>query len=972
MNLQIGNSYHGFKLKEKRTLHEINAEALIFEHDVTKAKLIKLICDDDNKVFAIGFRTPPDNSTGVPHIIEHSVLCGSRKFDTKEPFVELVKSSLNTFLNAMTYPDKTIYPIASRNEKDFYNLMDVYLDAVFYPNIYKHEEIFMQEGWSYKLENKDDELKYNGVVYSEMKGVYSSPDSYLYRQIPKIALSNTQYSNNSGGDPDYITDLSYEEFIAFHKKYYHPSNSYIFLYGDGDTDKELSFINDNYLKDFTYQEIDSEIKDEKEYESTREAVIEYGIGKDEDDKEKTYLNMNFIVDKSSNNELYFAFEILSHMLLTSSGAPLKKELLDKKVAKSVTGEYDNGMNQTMFTIIAKNSEESKKEEFKNIIFAKLEELVENGIDKDVIEASVNKVEFALREAESYGYPKGLIYYSKIMDSYLYGGDPLCHLQYEDVFKKIRSEMFNGYFEGLIKKYILENKNISLIVMKPHKGLNEEKEAKLKEKLKDIKNKMSDEELEEVIAKGKKLLERQNTPDKKENLDKIPSLSLEDINKKAEIVPTELRRNNGTDIIYHGFNTNKIAYVSLNFKSKCIAAEDVSYIRLLSDIIGKLNTEKYDYVKLNNVVNINIGEVSFTPTAFNDYSGNDRGFNPYFSIKFKSLMNNTEKSLEIIEEIIMKTIYNDKERLKQIIGDLKSRLQSMIIQNGHMVTYRRMLSYLSDKGAYDEKLYGLSYYKFICSINDSIEKDDFSVADKLKETAEKIFNRENLIASFSGDEEDYNLVSKQIADFAGHLRNETVKSYSYDKKAGKLNEGILTQGEVNYVGKGGIFDRSRYTGALNVLETILSYDYLWNTVRVKGGAYGVFSLFRRDGSAAFLSYRDPNINKTINAYDGVPGYLENFDVDEKQMTKYVIGTISKLDQPLSNSSKADHGDACYFSKITGNMIQREREQVINTDVTTIRGFKNLIESILSEQCICALGNENKIKNDSIFDNFVSVK
>ena len=354
MNLQIGNSYHGFKLKEKRTLHEINAEALIFEHDVTKAKLIKLICDDDNKVFAIGFRTPPDNSTGVPHIIEHSVLCGSRKFDTKEPFVELVKSSLNTFLNAMTYPDKTIYPIASRNEKDFYNLMDVYLDAVFYPNIYKHEEIFMQEGWSYKLENKDDELKYNGVVYSEMKGVYSSPDSYLYRQIPKIALSNTQYSNNSGGDPDYITDLSYEEFIAFHKKYYHPSNSYIFLYGDGDTDKELSFINDNYLKDFTYQEIDSEIKDEKEYESTREAVIEYGIGKDEDDKEKTYLNMNFIVDKSSNNELYFAFEILSHMLLTSSGAPLKKELLDKKVAKSVTGEYDNGMNQTMFTIIAKN------------------------------------------------------------------------------------------------------------------------------------------------------------------------------------------------------------------------------------------------------------------------------------------------------------------------------------------------------------------------------------------------------------------------------------------------------------------------------------------------------------------------------------------------------------------------------------------------------------------------------------------
>lgn len=972
MNLQIGESYHGFKLTEKRTLNEINAEAFIFEHEVTKAKLIKLSCSDDNKVFAIGFRTPPDDSTGVPHIIEHSVLCGSRKFDTKEPFVELVKSSLNTFLNAMTYPDKTIYPIASRNEKDFYNLMDVYLDAVFYPNIYKHEEIFMQEGWSYKLENKDDELKYNGVVYSEMKGVYSSPDSYLYRQIPKVALSHTQYSNNSGGDPDFIPDLSYEEFIAFHKKYYHPSNSYIFLYGDGDTDKELSFINDNYLKDFTYQKIDSEIKEEKEYDSTRQSVIEYGIGKDEDDKEKTYLNMNFIIDKSSNNELYFAFEILAHMLLTSSGAPLKKELLDKKIAKSVSGEYDNGMNQTMLTIIAKNSEESKKEEFKNIVYSELEKLVKNGIDKDVIEASVNKVEFALREAESYGYPKGLIYYSKILDSYLYGGDPLCHLQYEDVFKKIRNEMFNGYFEGLIKKYILDNKNVSLIVMKPHKGLNEEKEVKLTNKLKDIKAKMSAEEIETVLAKGKKLLERQNTPDKKENLDKIPSLSLKDIKKQAETVPTELRKQDGIDIIYHGFNTNKIAYVSLNFKSNCIAEEDISYVRLLSDIIGKLNTEKYNYVKLTNVVNINIGEVSFVPTAFNDYSSDSNEFNTYFSIKFKSLMNNTEKSLEIIEEIINKTIYDDKERIKQIIGELKSRLQTMIIQNGHMVTCRRMLSYLSPKGAYDEKLYGLSYYKFICSISDSIEKDDFTVAEKLKDTARRIFSKKNLIASFAGDEEDYMAVSKEISHFAEMLSDEPLKLYSYDKKAGKLNEGILTQGEVNYVGKGGVFDRNKYSGALNVLETILSYDYLWNTVRVKGGAYGVFSLFRRDGSAAFLSYRDPNINKTIDAYDGVPGYLENFNVDEKQMTKYVIGTVSKLDQPLSNSSKADHGDACYFTNITPDMIQKERDQVINTNVNTIRDFKSFIESILSEQCICALGNENKIKNDSIFDNFVDVK
>lgn len=971
MNLKIGNSYNGFTLKEEKEVKEIAAVAYIFEHDKTKAKLIKLSSDDDNKVFAIGFRTPPNNSTGVPHILEHSVLCGSRKYNTKEPFVELIKGSLNTFLNAMTYPDKTIYPIASRNEKDYFNLMDVYLDAVLYPNIYKQEEIFMQEGWNYKLENKDDELKYNGVVYSEMKGAFSSPDDCIYRYIPKVTLPDTQYANISGGEPECIPDLTYDEFINFHKKYYHPSNSYIYLYGDGDLEKELSFINDNYLKDFEYKKVDSEILEQKKFTELKEAEFTYGIAKDEDEKEKTYLNLNFVIDKATNTELYYAMEILTHMLLKSSGAPLKKALLDKGIAKAVSGEFDSGMNQTMISIIAKNSEKTKKGEFKDTVYEVLRSLADNGIDKEVIEASVNKVEFALREADYYGYPKGLVYYSKILESYLYDGEPLKHLEYDAVLDKIKKEMFNGYFENLIKEHLLNNSHVSLITMEPHKGLTEQKETALKEKLKKIKEGLSEKEIDSIIEKGKKLLKRQNTPDSKESLESIPKLSLEDINPKGEVIPTEIKKHDDTKIIFHEFNTNKIAYVCLNFNSKVIEKEKVGYLRLLSDVLGKLDTDKYDYVKLSNISNISIGELSYIPVAYNDY-GKSKDFDAYFSIRFKSLLSNNDKALEIISEILNNTKFGDVKRLKQVVAEIKSRTEAMIMQSGHMIAYRRLLSYMSTRGVYDEKLYGLSYYKFICELSNKLDKNPEAVVKELEEIVSKLFISNSLIISFAGESEDYERFIKSIDTFKNTLKQGVVEEKTYDFEVTALNEGLLTQGEVNYVAKGGVFNREKYNGSLNVLETILSYDYLWNSVRVKGGAYGVFSLFRRDGSGAFLSYRDPNIDKTIEAYDKITNYLDDFKADKEDIIRYIIGTISKIDHPLSSSEKASKADANYFSGITDEMVQKEREQIIATDESIIKQLKALVQDILEENYICAIGNENKIKSEGNFKQLVKVK
>ncbi|GKX66927.1 insulinase family protein [Inconstantimicrobium mannanitabidum] len=971
MDLKVGNSYNGFTLKEERTVKEVAAVAYIFEHDKTKAKLIKLSSKDDNKVFAIGFRTPPNNSTGVAHILEHSVLCGSRKFNTKEPFVELIKGSLNTFLNALTYPDKTIYPIASRNEKDFFNLMDVYLDAVLYPNIYKQEEIFMQEGWNYKLETKEDELKYNGVVYSEMKGAYSSPDGSIYRYIPNVTLPDTQYANDSGGDPECIPDLTYDEFLDFHKKYYHPSNSYIYLYGNGDLEKELKFINDNYLKDFDYRKVDSQILEQKSFTELHEAEFTYGIAKDEDEKEKTYLNLNFLVDKATNTELSYAMEILTHMLLKTSGAPLKKALLDKGIAKAVSGEFDSSIQQTMLSIIAKNSDPDKKDEFKSTIYEVLNELATKGIDKEAIEASVNKVEFTLREADYYGFPKGLVYYTNILESYLYGGDPLAHLQYDAVLDKIKSEMFNGYFENIIKEHLLNNDHVSLITMKPNKGLVEEKEAVLKEKLNKIKQSFKDEELNNIIEKGKRLLERQNTPDSKEQLASIPKLSLEDINPKGETIPTEVRNIEDTKVIYHEFNTNKIVYSNLYFNSKVIAKEKVSYLRLLGDVLGKIDTERYDYVKLSNIVNINIGEVSYLPVAYNDYAKGEE-FKAFFAVKFKSLLSNTDKALEIISEILNHTKFSDVKRLKQVVDEVKSRTETMIMQSGHMVAYRRLLSYMSARGLYDEKLYGLSYYKFICELSNKLSENPEAVVKELEEIVSKLFLSDNLLISFAGESEDYETFKNDINKFKLTLKKGKGEENKYDFEVTPLNEGLLTQAEVNYVGKGGMFSRDKYNGSLNVLDTILSYDYLWNNVRVKGGAYGVFSLFRRDGSGAFLSYRDPNVEKTLGVYDNIPAYLDEFKAEREDIIRYIIGTIRKVDHPYSNDDKLNVGDANYLSGITDEMIQKEREEIIATDENAIKQLKVLMQDILDENYICAIGNENKIKSEGNFKQLVRVK
>lgn len=973
MNYNLGKIYHGFKLNREEKVEEINSIARVFIHEKTGAKLLHLENDDSNKVFAIGFKTPPSDDTGVAHILEHSVLCGSRKFPTKEPFVELIKGSLNTFLNAMTFSDKTIYPLASKNEKDFLNLMDVYLDAVFYPNIYNTKEILMQEGWHYELENDKDELTYKGVVYNEMKGAFSSPDGMLMRGIQKSLFEHNTYGFESGGDPEFIPDLTEEEFLGFHSKYYHPSNSYIFLYGDGNLDERLAFINDNYLSNFEKKDIDAEILPEKSFKEMKEVVTEYSISNEDNENEKTFMALNFVTGECTNDELYISLSILEYLLLETQGAPLKQAIIDANLGKDVYGSFDNGILQPVFSIVLKNSDENKKEEFKNVVFDTLKSLVKNGIDKKLIEACINITEFKLREADFQGMPKGLFYYMTAMDSWLHDGDPLIHLKYEKNMEKIKKALTSNYFEQLIEKYILTNKHSSLLVLVPKKGLSDEKEKKLKDGLKAYKENLSLEEIQDIINETKSLINRQNTPDPDDILETIPVLSIDDIDEEVEELDIIEEDASGVKLLHHDAFTSKIAYLDFMFDSRTIAQEDISYISLLTTLLGKINTKTYSYVDLSNEILINTGGVYFKNEVYGD-SKDILKYSPYLEGHCSVVVDRVPRALEILSDIIKNTSFEDKKRIRELIRVLISRIEMRLMDRGHQVATTRLGAYFSPAYAYIEKTSGYEYYKFLKEIENNFDDRIDSVILKLESIMKKVFNKNSLIVTITGKDEEVDAVKKNISKILEVLSDEELQFNKYSFHEENKNEGMLTPSNVQYVAKGYNYKKLgyEYTGKLLVLKTIIGMDYLWNKVRVQGGAYGAFANIVRSGNLMFASYRDPNIKETLKTYDNAANYLDNFTTTNREMLKYIIGTISELDMPLTPSMAGDAAASYYIRRISKADRQQERKEVLSTTVKDISNFSKLVADVMNMNYIVVLGNNGKIKeNKDVFKNLENV-
>ena len=973
MDYKVGSIYHGFILNKEEEIKEVNSIVRIFEHEKTGARLLHMENDDSNKVFSIGFKTPPSDSTGVMHILEHSVLCGSKKFPTKEPFVELVKGSLNTFLNAMTFSDKTVYPIASKNEKDFFNLMDVYLDAVFNPNIYNTKEILMQEGWHHHLENKEDELSYKGVVYNEMQGAFSSPDGVLVRKIQETLFPDNTYSNESGGDPKYIPDLTYEQFIDTHKKYYHPSNSYIFLYGDGNLDKMLEFINDNYLVNYNKKEIDSHIKLQKPYSNIKDVISSYSLAEDDDETEKTYHAFNFVTGKSTDEELYIALDIIEYILLEAEGAPLKKAILDAGIGKDVFGMVDKGILQPYLSIIVKNSEVDKKEEFKKVVFDTLSNLVKNGIDKELIQGCINTFEFRLREADTGTDPKGLIYYLNAMDSWLYGGDPLMHIKYEKTLQKIKESLTTNYFEELIDKYILNNTHASLLTLKPEKGLAHREEIELQEKLANYKASLTENEVEELVKETKDLLLRQNTPDSQEALETIPMLSLSDIDKNVEDLPVQEINHDGIQILHHNTFTSNIAYLNFMFYAKCVEEEDIPYFSLLGSLLGKVDTKNYSYKDLAKKILMDTGDLYFK----NDVYSNDKDINkyyPFLEARIKVMDDKVSNSLDIVSEVIENSLYEDKNRIREIIREIISRIEMSFIDRGHQVAISRLISYFSPISYYSDKINGYNYYRFLKEIESNFDNCIDEVKSKLYKIQKMIFNKANLTVTITGEDKELNILKSNLNKIVPILSTEQLQNKEYNFVEERKNEGLLTPSNVQFVAKGYNFRKLgyNYSGNMLVLQTILGYDYLWNKVRVQGGAYGGFANLARSGNMAFASYRDPNLKETLNIYDKAYEFVENVKISNRDMTKYIIGTISNLDMPLTPFMKGEKAINMYIRGITKEDRQKERNEVLSTTNSDINSYSKLIEDVMKQDYISVVGNDKKIKdNKDLFNNLVNV-
>ena len=951
-----------YELLRQETIEDIHAEGYLLKHKKSGARVMILKNGDENKVFNITFRTPPTDSTGVAHILEHSVLCGSKDFPLKDPFVELVKGSLNTFLNAMTFSDKTMYPVASCNDQDFKNLMHVYLDAVFYPNIYKNRKIFEQEGWSYHMESADEPLTYNGVVYNEMKGVFSSPEEFLDRTIFNTLFPDTAYGVESGGDPDYIPDLSYEEFLEFHKRYYHPSNSYIYLYGNADMEERLNWLDEQYLSKFDEQPVDSQIEHQKPFDKVQDIVMEYPISEVEEEEDNAYLSYNIVAGDTLNVELCLAFEILEYALLSTPGAPLKQALLDAKIGKDVFGSYNDGILQPFFSIVAKNSDMGKKEEFLAIIRDTLQKLVDEGLNKKTLEAGINYFEFRFREADYSSYPKGLMYGIDIFDSWLYDDDmPFDHLRALGVYDSLKQKISEGYFEELIRKYLLDNTHAAFVAVVPKKGLAKAREDALKAKLQKVKDGLSEEEIAKIVENTEALKAYQEMEENPEYAECIPMLKRSDIKRETHPVYNEEKTIDDTFVLHHDVETNGIGYLTLLFDANHIPAKYASYLSLLKSVLGYVDTEHFTYSELFNEINANTGGIICGINIFNPKE-EDGNLQVKFGIKCKMLYPKMAFTFDMIDEIINTSKLEDEKRLYEIIAQQKSRAQMELVSAGHSTAMLRASSYFSKSAAYQDAIGGIEYYRLIADLEAHFEEKKAELIQILKALKEMIFQPDNFMVSYTATEEGYKYLEETLASFKGKLKAaDVVLEGLSEMRPVKKNEAIKTAGQVQYVGQAGDFTVGghKYTGALRILRMIMSYDYLWLNVRVKGGAYGCMSGFKRSGNCFFVSYRDPNLKKTFDVFAGIPEYIRSFNADEKEMTKYIIGTISGMDTPLTPSAQGALGLNAYMNQISVEEMQLERDQVLDATAEDIRNLADLVECVLKQNYICVVGSESAI-------------
>ncbi|WP_458406778.1 insulinase family protein [Anaerotignum sp.] len=962
--LKLNQTYHGFTLGKIEEISDIHSTAYLFSHRQSGARLLYLQNSDNNKVFNVAFKTPPSDDCGTPHILEHSVLCGSRKYEAKDPFNELAKGSLNTFLNAMTYADKTMYPVASCNEKDFHNLMDVYLDAVFFPKIYEKKEIFQQEGWRWLL--KEDGLDVTGVVYNEMKGALADPESQLSGVISRAIFGKTTYGFESGGDPKAIPDLTYENFVDFHKKYYHPSNAYFFLYGDMESLSCIQHIHEDYLSHFETS-IELPVIEETECAEKGNIIHDSYAVSEEESESGTYLTYALKVGKCTDPERIMALQILSYVLLESNASPLKNALVDAGICEETEGWFDSSTYEMVFSIVAKNADAEKMNDFIEIINKECRRLVSEGLPDDLLQSALRKYDFLLREEDYGSTPKGLIYCTRLMKRWLHGENPCDGLRMIETIEVLKKGSKKGYFEELLETVFLQNEEKCYVIFTPEKGKELREAEVFKQKITAKYEEMTETDFNEIKKDAEKLNIFQKHIDSPEILAQIPLLEISEIDELPKITEyTNVGFSNGKPFLHVPMESNGILYLKLFFDTSSVPQELLPYTGLLTELLGKLDTEKYSYHQLPTVKNQIFGGLSFHNTTFNKSAEEYRSF---LSVKMKLLKEDLDDAFDALQEMLLYTKFDMLENMKKIVKSAKIKGEYELQNNAHYYAIFYSGSNLFPALYMDEVTSGIRYYKFLCDIDEQLENDATQIIENLKKTAEIIFNKQNMEAAIGCENGDLHSIKERLENF--HMPEKTYPAVNYDFKLCPQKMAFTNTSGIVYNITSFDFKKNGipYHGKYQVLRTIINLEYLWNKVRVQGGAYGCGCKFMQSGFSYFYSYRDPNLMETYHIYQSLADEIADFKADKREMTKYILGTINELDQPKTNMDKLNAAIGKFYKGISEESLIKQRQEILNTTDADIRQCQDLLRMIDCKN-ICTIGNEQKINANS--EQFDSIK
>ncbi|MCD7446098.1 Homeobox protein PKNOX1 [Datura stramonium] len=972
----------GFEKVSEQFIDECKSKAVLYKHKKTGAEVMSVSNDDENKVFGVVFRTPPKDSTGIPHILEHSVLCGSRKYPLKEPFVELLKGSLNTFLNAFTYPDRTCYPVASTNTKDFYNLVDVYLDAVFFPKCVEDFQTFQQEGWHYELNDPSDDITFKGVVFNEMKGVYSQPDNLLGRTSQQALFPDNTYGVDSGGDPRVIPSLSFEEFKEFHRKFYHPSNARIWFYGDDDPNERLRILSE-YLNMFDASSAphESRVEPQRLFSEPVRIVETYPVGEDGDLKKKHMVCVNWLLsDKPLDLETELALGFLDHLLLGTPASPLRKILLESGLGDAIVGGgIEDELLQPQFSIGLKGVSEENIQKVEELIMSTLEGLAEKGFDSDAVEASMNTIEFSLRENNTGSFPRGLALMLRSIGKWVYDMDPFEPLKYQKPLEalkaRIAKEGTKAVFAPLMDQYILRNPHRVTVEMQPDPEKASREEQIEKERLDKVKAGMTQEDLAELARATHELRLKQETPDPPEALKSVPSLSLQDIPREPVLVPTEIGDINGVKVLRHDLFTNDVLYAEVVFNMSSLKQELLPLVPLFCQSLLEMGTKDLDFVQLNQLIGRKTGGISVYP-----FTSSVRGKVVPCSkiiVRGKAMSQRTEDLFNLINRVLQDVQLDDQKRFKQFVSQSRSRMENRLRGSGHSIAASRMGAKLNVAGWISEQMGGVSYLEFLKGLENQVEEDWPQISSSLEEIRKSLLSKDGCLINLTADGKNLTNAEKHISKFLDLLPSTSlVESAAWNAQLSRSNEAFVVPTQVNYVGKAANLYEAGYElkGSAYVISNYISNTWLWDRVRVSGGAYGGFCSFdSHSGVFSFLSYRDPNLLKTLDVYDGTSSFLKELDMDDDALTKAIIGTIGDVDSYQLPDAKGYSSLLRYLLGVTDEERQRRREEILSTRLEDFKKFGDVMEAVKDKGVVVAVASPDDVEAaNKERSNFLEVK